>query len=221
MESLIASIMPHAVGAALSPLPIAALIFLLLSKRPHSNSLGFLIGWMLALLINVGVFMFLFDNQPSVGQNKNQISQLLQIGFGLILLVLAIKQWKNRPKLGEEPKMPKWMSTIEDFSPLKSFMIAFMLVTVNAKNTVLDISAGVMIAQKATSLEESLMAILAFTIVASFTIAVPVLVYFIMGEKLNTDLNKLKTWFLYNNATILFVLFLILGVNLISKGLGG
>lgn len=220
MSELVASIMPHAVAVALSPLPIAALILILLSNKAKINSLSFLLGWAVALILNVGIVALIF-NQPLPANDKSTAASLISGGLGLFLIFLALKQWHQRPKPGEAPKVPKWMNLIENFSPIQSFGLALMLVTVNAKNTVLDIAVGVIIGQKASTFSEGLITVLIFTAVSSFTIAIPVIAYFIYGDHLSGFFTKLKTWFIDNSATILFVLFLILGVNLLSKAFGG
>ena len=59
-------ILPFAIGIALSPMAIAAVILLLFTPKARSNSLAFLAGWALGLtlvgvvvlvLVNVGVSM--------------------------------------------------------------------------------------------------------------------------------------------------------------------
>lgn len=221
MDTVIASVIPHAVAVALSPMPIAALILLLLSNKARSNSVAFLLGWMVALLINVGICIILFSEASNQTQSKSMLSSLISALLGITLLFLAFKQWRGRPKTGETPITPKWMQTLESFTPLKAFGVAFLLVTLNAKNTVLDIATGVIIGQKATSVSEGITALLIFTVIASSTIIIPVSAFLLYGNRLTHTLDSLKQWFMYNSATILFVLFLILGVSLLSKAFGG
>lgn len=214
---LITSILPHAAGVALSPLGIAAIIFLLLSKRAKLNSISFLLGWVAALIVNVGLFMIIFDKPVDSATAKSTILVLTHLILGLILIFFAFKEFKSRPEPGNTPTTPKWMGAIDNMSPIMAFVIGFGLVTINAKNTVVDIAAGVLIGQGASSIDQALVALAVYTIVASSSIFIPVFGFFVLGEKLNSKLEKLKTWFLYHNASILFVLFLILGLELISK----
>lgn len=221
MSSLVASIIPHAVAVALSPMPIAALILLLLSNKARANSIAFLIGWVLALFINVGLFMWLFKEAPASTGEKSTVSIIISIALGVFLLWLALKEWKSRPKPGVTPKMPKWMEMLVNFSPAKAFLVAFGLVTINAKNTVLDIATGVQIGQGASSLTEGFWVLTIYVFVASLTILFPTIAFLILGNKMNNQLNVLKEWTLENNATILFVLFLYLGVSILAKAFGG
>lgn len=221
MEKIIADILPHSVAVALSPMPIAALSLLLLSKKAKANSIAFSVGWILALIINVGLFALIFKGQEEITGPRSSISQIINGILGIFLLFLSFKQFKARPLPGKTPTMPKWMEAVESFSPIKSFFTAFLLVTINAKNTVIDISTGVYIGKAATSISEGISIIFIYSILSSLTILIPVIGFLLWGGKLQNMFNNLKAWLVANNATILFVLFLILGVNLISKALGG
>jgi len=46
-------------------------------------------------------------------------------------------------------------------------------------------------------------------------------VYFAMGDKAAPVLDGWKTWLAANNATVMIVLFVVFGVVLIGKGIGG
>jgi hypothetical protein len=56
MGGAIGDILPLAIGVAISPVPIIAVILMLFSKKAKGNSLAFLVGWVLGLAI-VGVIV--------------------------------------------------------------------------------------------------------------------------------------------------------------------
>ena len=58
-----------------------------------------------------------------------------------------------------------------------------------------------------------------FVVVASLTIAGPVVYYLLGGEKAKTELDELKGWLAAHNAAVMAVLFLVFGVDLIAKGI--
>jgi hypothetical protein len=45
---------------------------------------------------------------------------ILKIVLGVLLLLIAVKQWRGRPRGEDEPQLPAWMKTIDTFTPLKS-----------------------------------------------------------------------------------------------------
>lgn len=217
MHGLYDSLIPHAVAVALSPLPIAALIFLLLSNKPKANSVGFLAGWFTALIINVSLFAFLFGvaNVPKGGDPVGV--KVFDIILGVILILFALNEWKGIPKKGQKAKVPKWMQAVANFNPAKSFLIAASLVTINAKNTVLDVAVGNVISQNTTSSIETLTAIIVFSFVASLSILIPVVLFLVFGSKLKGALNGVNGFFIKNSNFILAILFFLLGVSLVVK----
>ena len=56
MGPVIGEILPLAVGIAISPIPIVAVILMLLSPRAKSTSVGFMIGWVVGIIVAVVVF---------------------------------------------------------------------------------------------------------------------------------------------------------------------
>lgn len=207
---------PYAVAVALSPMPIAALLLILLSKRAYANSISFMIGWLLGILFLVVVamqFALSSDSTSSSHIIKNIINGVL----GMVLIIFAIKQFKNRPQRGESAQMPKWMQAIENFSPLKALVIGAGLALLNFKNTPMGIAAGVVLSEHARSYPEMIIGLSFYVVLAGITIIVPVFGFLLFGKKLHHEFEVLKEWLVSNNATIMFVLFLLLGVLLLSK----
>lgn len=221
MPALFASILPHAIEVALSPLPISAVILLLLSGKPKANSLAFLFGWVVAIFVNVALFMFLVSLEPKSADAKGTAIAIMNGMLGALLIYLSYRQWIIRPKAGHKPKTPRWMQAIDQFTPIKSFIIALSLVTINAKNTVIDIATGALIAHTANTPTEGFAALTIFAIISSITIAIPVIAYLLFGKALSRTLASLKKWFIYNSATILSILFFILGAELLYKAFFG
>jgi hypothetical protein len=56
MGAVIGEILPLAVGVAVSPIPIIAAILMLFSERAGSTSSGFLIGWILGIVVATAIF---------------------------------------------------------------------------------------------------------------------------------------------------------------------
>ena len=68
---------------------------------------------------------------------------------------------------------------------------------------------------------QSAVALAVFVVIASASVAAPVLYYLIAGESAAETLNGWKAWLLANNTPVVFILFLVLGAKLVGNGLGG
>ena len=60
-----------------------------------------------------------------------------------------------------------------------------------------------------------------FITIASLGMVVPVAVYFLMGSKSKDILDGVKVWMIHENATIMAVLLLMIGVNIVGTGIAG
>lgn len=222
MGNVIGDILPQAIGVAISPVPIIAVILMLFSKRARSNGLAFLVGWVMALTI-VGLVVLLLTNagKISAGGTPTTISYIIKLLIGLLFLFLAYRNWQKRPKEGEAPEMPKWMAAINSFTIGKAMGISALLAGVNPKNFGLTLAVALTIAQAGLSGRQSAVSLVLFILIASISVTVPVLYFLIAGEAAANTLEGWKAWLQINNATMMFVLFLVLGAKQVGNGLGG
>jgi hypothetical protein len=89
------------------------------------------------------------------------------------------------------------------------------------KKLSLTLAATLTIAQAGLSGGQSAVALVVFAVIASVSVAAPVLYYLVAGESAAKTLDGWKAWLLANNSTVMFVLFLVLGAKLVGNGLGG
>ncbi|MFB7800879.1 GAP family protein, partial [Isoptericola sp. NPDC056134] len=145
---------------------------------------------------------------------------ILKIVLGVLLLLLAVKQWRGRPRAGVEPPAPKWMAAIDAFTPVKAAGLAVLLGAVNPKNLLLVVSGGAAIASAAPAdTNAQVVASVVFALVASLGVATPVFIYLFMGSRAATMLDELKAWMIHNNAVIMAVLLLVLGAKMLGDGI--
>ena len=221
MRQAISEVLPYAVGVAISPIPIIAVILMLFSGRARTNGPAFLVGWIIGLAVVVGVVYALAEaNDVATDTGASDGSSTVQVVLGVVLLVLALRNWRKRPGPGEEAAMPKWMATIDAFTPVKALGLAVVLSAVNPKNLIISVGAAAAVAQAGESTSDSIVALAVFVILASLSIAVPVFFYLLGGAKAKTVLDGWKAWLSANNATVMAVLLLVFGAVLIGKGTG-
>jgi threonine/homoserine/homoserine lactone efflux protein len=220
MGPAIGEILPLALGIAISPIPIIAAILMLLSPRARSTSLGFLIGWLLGITVAVVVFTVLSSVLPDADESGSRpIAATIKVVLGALLLLLALRQWRGRPKDGEEPRLPTWMSAIDSMTVTRGLLLGFALSAINPKNLLMAVSAGLSIGGAELSVGEATVVILVFVVLAGSTVLVPVIAYLVASKKLREPLDDLRSWLVQNNATIMSILLLVIGVVLIGKGL--
>ena len=60
-----------------------------------------------------------------------------------------------------------------------------------------------------------------FTLIATIGVAIPLVIYFAMGDRAAAILNGIKVWMSRNNAAMMAVLCLIVGVKLVGDAITG
>src|SRR5262245_29195066 len=145
MGQAIGDILPLAIGVAISPVPIIAVVLMLATPRGRSNGLAFGLGWIAGLAI-VSAIVLLVGGSDDGGAPADWTGWV-KLAVGAIFVLLGLAQWRRRPKPGEEAALPKWMQTIDRFTAGKSLGFGVILSAVNPKNLGLTLGAALVVAQ--------------------------------------------------------------------------
>ena len=217
MGAAIGSILGEAIGVAISPVPIIAVILMLFSTAAKTNSLAFLGGWIIGLVV-VGAVVLATGLGSSEG-TPSDANGIAKVVIGLLFIALGVRQWLGRPRHGEEPDVPAWMTAIDQFTAVRAFGVGVLLSAVNPKNLGLTIAAAATIGASGLSTSEEYLTLVVYVVIASLTIAVPVVLNLALGSRAAHALDEMKGWLLENNATIMTVLFLVLGAKVVGSGI--
>ena len=221
MGTAIGDVLPLALGVAISPIPIIAVILMLLSPKAHTNGPAFLIGWVAGLAaVGTAVTALYGTAGQGSGGGGSAAGSLIKVLVGFLLIGLSIRAFRNRPGPGQQPQLPGWMRAIDSITSLKALGIALLLSALNPKNLSLTVAAALTVAQEGLSAVGAVSVLALFVVLASLGIAVPVALYFLGGASAARALNDLRAWLNANNATVVAVLLLVIGVVLFGKGLG-
>jgi threonine/homoserine/homoserine lactone efflux protein len=221
MWQAIGQVLPSAVGVALSPVPIIAVILMLGTPRARSNGPAFAIGWLAGLVIVSAVVVVVTNGADDPVSTAATGVNWVQVAIGVLLLVFAHRQWSKRPHPGEEPPMPAWMARLDTFDAIKALGLGALLSGVNPKNLALTVAASASIAQAGLGGGETTAAIAVFVVIGSLTVVGPVLYFLIAPSSAARPLESMKQFMADHNAVIMMVLLLILGVKVLGQGIGG
>ena len=222
MGQAIGDSLPLAIGVAISPVPIIAIILMLLSKRSGPNSASFLIGWMVGIAVVLSIVVAVTGTATlNTSSGPPTGVSWIKVALGVVLLVVGFRDWRKRPKGDEQPALPKWLTSIESITPAKAGGLGVLLSAVNPKNLLLLVAGGLAIAQGATSTGDKAVAMVVFILIAVITVALPVILSLTMGDRAGAILDSMNDWLTINNATVMAVLILVIGFVLIGKGISG
>lgn len=221
MRDAIGQVLPFGVGVSLSPIPIIAVVLMLATPRGRVNGPAFLAGWVVGLAVAGTITLLLASGADASSSDSSTGVSWVKVGLGVLLLFVALRQWRGRPHDGAEPTMPGWMKTIDTFTPVKATGIAVLLSAVNPKNLLLVVGAGLAISQTGVSTGDQAVALAVFVVLGTVGPGIPVGIYLFMRDRADRLLGDLKAWMTRSNAVIMAVLCLVIGAKLIGDGIAG
>jgi threonine/homoserine/homoserine lactone efflux protein len=217
----IGDMLPAAIGVAISPIPIIAVVLMLVSPRGRVNGPAYLLGQIVGVAGAGAIVLLLAGGLGDDSGDSSGSRTWLPLVLGIVVLGLAGKHWRGRPHEGEEPVTPKWMGAIDDFSPVKAFGAGIVLSALNPKNLILTIAGMAAIVAASVPADEEALALVVFTIIGSLGVAIPVVMYFALGDRAGPLLARLKEWMARHNAAIMAVILLLIGVKLVGDAIAG
>jgi hypothetical protein len=210
---------PMAIGIALSPGPILGVIVLIMSRHAKTSAPAFLIGWLVPL-IGVGILIIFIPGVLATHGGLSDTTGIVKIIVGIVLMIVAIPIWKKRPKSGAEMEVPKMFKEIDKFGMGKAFFVGLLTSAFDIKVLALTASASAHIhATNLVEYTETIIGVILFTLLASLTIILPIIVYFLSPKKMKLFAEKFKAFLLKYYTPIIVMMLLIFGLVLIYIGL--
>lgn len=222
MGDAIGQTLPTAVAIAISPLPIVAVVLMLVTPRGRVNGSAFVLGWIVGLAIVGAIVLALASgaNASDDGEPATWVS-ILKLVLGLLALMLGVRQFRSRPCPDGAAATPKWMQALDQFTPVKAAGTAVLLSAVNPKNLLLSVAAAATIAQTGIDAGEQAVAYAVFVVVGTLGVALPVVIAVAMGDRSGPLLDRLNSWLTENNAVIMAVLLVVIGAKLVGDAIAG
>ena len=185
-----------------------ACVTLLSTAHGKRNALYF-IATMWLIMLSVGsVLIFIAGSSASSSTSTGGAG--VQAAFGLIFLAVAVQQWRTKP---EEGKDPGWMKALD-----KAGLVAGVTLGVSLTNYALLTSAVGAIVKSGLSASVQFGALVFFTIIATCTIILPLIIYLVRPVWARDKLGRLRDWLMLHNRVILIVVFGLMGLLFTVQG---
>jgi threonine/homoserine/homoserine lactone efflux protein len=220
MGPAIRTLLPLAAAVAISPVPIVAVILILLAPRARGSSGGLLLGWIAGIVLATGTSLLVVE-AGNAGDSAPAVARWLQLGLGVLLMAAGIWHWLRRRRTGEPARDRAWTAAIGAVTPVRATMLGLLLCAANPKNLTLCVAAGVALAGAELAAGQDVLAILLFTGIAASTIAVPVVAYAVSAERMRGPLDRVSVWMQRMSGTGLAVVLVALGALLAGTAVNG
>lgn len=211
----LASLIPMAVGMIISPLPIVAIVAILLSSRGRSAAPAYTGAFVLVSIAFVGIGAATAAGAAASGSTgaAKVVALVLTIALTIGFTGLAIASWVTRPQHGATPKAPSWLAAIDTIDPLRAAGLGFVMAVTNSKNIPLEIKGGAIIGAAHLPLLATVGICVAFAVAGALALIVPTVIAAGGSASVARVLGRLKSDMIAHNAVIMTVLFSILAAN--------
>lgn len=217
MAGAIGDTLPLALGVALNPPAILAVILLAAPAGGRFGALLFALGWLLGLAaLLVLATTAVASRLASIYPRDSAGWAVGTLALGVVLVAAATRQLLRSG--AEEASTPRWLAAVEGASTGRAFGIGVFLATVSLKNVVL-LAAAAIVGQAQLGLERTAIAVAVFLVVCSLGILAPLLVRGLGGPK---GIGVLADWrerLVRSADSITAVVMLLLGGNLIGRSI--
>jgi threonine/homoserine/homoserine lactone efflux protein len=219
MREVAGHLVPLAVVVAASPVPIIAVILMLLASDARGSSTGFLAGWILGIVGASTAFLLVADHHRLSSSAATKTAAWVELVLGLLLLLLAGRHWRNHRGHAAESGIPRWLVTVHQFTPGKATGLGIALSAANPKNLVVCVAAGAAIAGGGASGGENAYLVLLFTALATSSVALPVVAYAASRGRMTAALDSARRWLTAHHVAVTITVLLVIGIALVGSGL--
>jgi threonine/homoserine/homoserine lactone efflux protein len=199
----------------LEPIPLTAFILVVASKGGVRKGASFIFGWLASLAIVVVATVLVTGNKPPKPNTAPSLAALaVKIAIGVVLVLIAVRQWRRMGRPKKPKKTPKWQTGIDNMSPWYAMGLAPLTQPWGL------VAAGVAtIAEAKLSSWQSYIALFLFCLVATAVYLAMELYAVFRPEKCQAFLASTRTWIDTHTDQVIIGVSLVLGLWLVGKSI--
>ncbi len=221
MTELTLSLISLAIAATLQPPQVVAMIILLQTRPGTANGLAY-VGGMTAFRLALGgtSWMLLSGLEGSIesgGGDFGIVVGAFLVVLGLLMLVHALRRGFSAP--AEDEVAASWLEKLEAVSPLQAFLVGLAFLALDPRDWIIDISAINLIAEADLSNTRSLLAYLAYILLAQSLLWIPLILTWAVPGRARRGLAGLNAWMKGHEKGIEIGTAIIFGLLFLTIGL--
>jgi threonine/homoserine/homoserine lactone efflux protein len=221
MLGLIGQLLPVGLAAALSTVPVAVLLVIMLSPRRRVATVPFVLGCVIGTLLVVGLVTLAAQLLPPSRPRQTQwYVAVLEIVLGVVLLVLGARTWWRRGRSARRPLLPARVTSILDSVGAGQAFGLGLLIELRPKSLLLACVVALQVSAAPRDVEA--LAVLAiYTAIATCTLTVPALWAMLASERAEPKLRRMTAVLESDGMLISAVVLVMVGVVVVGAGLQG
>ncbi len=219
MTQALGSLLPIAVAAALSSVPIMATILILLSDKRNTSALPFLLAWVVGAITVVTVGTIAANSIPQPRPRHSDIVVgILEILLGAALVGFSLHAMFRR---GVSPggSASKWAEAVGALGAAKSFGLGLAL-NIRPKGLILSAAASLALRSAKLNVEDTAVLVLVYSTIATSTVTIPILATLVSPHRMEPRLIIARDWLDQHGNVVTATIMLLIGAIIIGAGIG-
>lgn len=201
-----------AVGVALSPLPILAILLVLGGRRPVVHGVAFWLAWTTGIAAPTIAFVVVAERAHAIDGQLTAIA-VAEIGIGVVFLAVATRLAFGRRS--DRSDSPSWLDALDRSGPLHAAGLALVLSSGNPKNLALMLTAAVAIVQDG----QLALGAVGFVALAVSTVSLLFAGYTAFSSRSGPTLARLRGAVARNDRRLAILVGLVVGVFFVVDGI--
>jgi len=215
----IGQLLPLALAAAVSSVPIMATILILLSDHRDEAAIPFLAGWVIGATTVLTLATLLAQSAPHTRPRQHETwVGAVEIVIGMALVVVGIVALRRPRTADGSGSMPGWMDRIGSIRGRRAFGLGLAL-NVRPKALLLVAAAGLLLRTASLGIEGTALVMAFFLMVATSTVVLPILFALAAPERMGPRLVATRDWISTNGPVVTAGVMLLTGGFLVYAGL--
>jgi hypothetical protein len=218
MGQVLFQVVPLALAAALSSVPISAMIVILLSEGRTRNGLAFLAGTVVGTFVAITLVTAVGQSLPGRPRHHEELVGKLEVVVGIAMVLLGVVTLLRGS--AASGRGSRWLDGVGSLGVLPVFGIGLAL-NLRPKAILLVAAAGLAISRAHLRFDEGLVLVIAYTVVATCTVVVPIVLTILMPHVMEPRLLSAKEWTAAHATGISATLMILIGAFVVGVGVTG
>ena len=198
---------------SLEPIPLTTFIVVLASKNGVRKGAAFLFGWLASLAIVIALTIVATGNKPPKTNSAPSLAALaFKIWAGVVLLLIALRQYRRLGKPKPPKKTPKWQTGVDNMS----LWFALALGPLTQPWGLVAVGIATITEAKLSSWQDYI-AIVLFCLVSTSTYLVMEVYAGFRPARTQALLAQIRNWIESHRDQVIIVGSIVLGFYLIGK----
>ena len=204
-------------AAAISTVPITAMLLILLSPRRKAAALPFLIGSVVGMLVVVGVCTLAAQALPEPRPRQPPTAAaVIELIAGVALIVLGVRTWLGREQADDD--VPAWTKSIDELTSGRALGLGLLL-ALRPKNVLLAAVVGVQLHVETLDLGATIAAAVLYVVIATSSLTIPIVLTLIYPNRMQPRLEAVAARLTSEAPVISAVVLILIGTVVAGAGL--